>query len=126
MPQIYTAFASEVKVNEETVEGLQSIEYSLAKNRRDIGAIGTDERIAVYFGLKIVTGKLRVASANPTLDGLLQTNDTFAISATLRHRDTTRKVSFDGCYMENKAFALSTENHGDTVYSFTATRVREE
>ena len=25
MPQIYTAFASEVKVNEETIEGLQSI-----------------------------------------------------------------------------------------------------
>ena len=40
MPQVFTAFASEVKVNEETVEGLQSIEYSLVKNRQHVGAIG--------------------------------------------------------------------------------------
>ncbi len=126
MPQVYTAFASEVKVNEETIEGLQSIEYNLVKNRRDVGAIGTDERIAVYFGLKVVSGKLRVASANVTLDGLLDRNDEFSISATLRHRDTTRRVTFDACYLENKAFSLSTESHGDTVYAFTATRVREE
>ena len=36
MPQIYTAFASEVKVNEETIEGLQSIEYTVVRNRRDV------------------------------------------------------------------------------------------
>ena len=47
----------------------------MTKNRQHIGAIGTDERIAVYFGLKIVIGKLRVASVNATLDGLLQSND---------------------------------------------------
>lgn len=32
MPQIFTAFASEVKVNDETLEGLQSIEYSITKS----------------------------------------------------------------------------------------------
>lgn len=126
MPQIYTAFASEVKVNEETIEGLQSIEYSQAKNRQDVGAVGTDERIAVYFGLKIVTGKVRVASANSSLDGFLQRNETFSISATLRHGETTRNVAFDGCYLDDKTFALGAESHGETVYSFTATRVREE
>jgi hypothetical protein len=126
MPQIYTAFASEVKVNDETIEGLQSIEYGMTKSRRDVGAIGTDERIAVYFGLKVVTGTLTVASANPTLDGLLNSNETFSISATLAHGETVRHVAFDECYMENKSFSLSTENHGATVYAFTATRVREE
>ena len=126
MPQIYTAFASEVKVNEETVEGLQSIEYNVVKNRQHVGAIGTDERIGVYFGLKVVTGKLRVASANVTLDGLLSTNEEFSIAATLKHRDTARKVTFDACYMEDKTFALSAQQHGETIYSFTATRVREE
>ena len=84
MPQVFTAFASEVKVNEETVEGLQSIEYSLVKNRQHIGAIGTDERIAVYFGLKLINGKLRVASLNKTLDKFLQANTEFSISATLK------------------------------------------
>lgn len=126
MPQIYTAFASEVKVNEETIEGLQSIEYNMVKGRQHVGAIGTDERIAVYFGLKVVTGKLRVASANVTLDGLLQSNEEFSIAATFKHRDTERKVSFDACYMEDKAFGMNALAHGETVYTFTATRVREE
>jgi hypothetical protein len=126
MPQIYSAYASEVKVNQETIEGLQSIEYTLVKNRQHVGAIGTDERIAVYFGLKVVSGKLRVASGNPTLDGLLQGNTEFSISATLKHRDTTRKVTFDACYLEDKSFNLGAESHGETTYTFTATRVREE
>jgi len=126
MPQIYSAFASEVKINEETVEGLQSIEYNVVKNRQHVGAIGTDERIAVYFGLKVVTGKLRVASGNVKLDDLLQKNEEFSISATLKHRDTERKVTFDACYIEDKSFAMSASAHGETIYSFTATRVREE
>jgi hypothetical protein len=126
MPQVFTAFASEVKVNEETVEGLQSIEYSLVKNRQHVGSIGTDERIAVYFGMKVVAGKLRVASINKTLDGFLQANTEFSISATLKHLDTTRKVTFDSCFLEDKAFAMISEGHGETVYSFSATRVREE
>src|SRR5688572_20357652 len=109
MPQVFTALASEVKVNEETIEGLQSIDYTVLKNRQNVGAIGTDERIAVYFGLKIVTGTLRVASLNPTLDGFLQSNAEFSISAILKHGDATRKVSFDGCFMEDKAFELSAE-----------------
>ena len=125
MPQIYTAFASEVKVNQETIEGLQSIEYNVVKNRQHIGAIGTDTRIGVYFGLKVVTGKLRVASANPTLDGLLSTNAKFDITATLTHGDTKRTVLFDACYVEDKTFALSALQHGETIYTFTATGVTE-
>jgi hypothetical protein len=125
-PQVYTAFASQAKVNEETIEGLQSIEYRHVKNRHDVGAISTDERIAVYFGMKVVTGRLRVASASPTLDKLLADNTSFSISATLKHGDTTRNVTFDSCYLDEKSFAMTTESHGETIYSFTATRVREE
>ncbi|PYP88707.1 MAG: hypothetical protein DMF61_05860 [Blastocatellia bacterium AA13] len=126
MPEIYSAFASEVKVNQETIEGLQSIEYVMVKNRQSVGAIGSDERIAVYFGLKSVNGKLRVASGNKTLDDLLQKDTEFSISATLKHRDTTRKVTFDSCYIEDKSFGMASQGYGETIYSFTATRVREE
>ena len=126
MAQVYTAFASEAKVNEETIEGLQSIEYRQVKNRHDVGAIGTDERITVYFGLRVVVGRLRVASAVPTLDRLLDTNEEFSISAVLRHGETTRNVTFDGCFMDEKTFSISADVHGETIYSFTATRVREE
>jgi hypothetical protein len=127
MPLMFTAFQSEVKVNDETLEGLQAIEYRLVKNRRDIGAIGTDERIAVYFGMKIVTGRLRMASANAKLDGFLRENTKFSVSITHREgEDTERLVSFDDCYLDDKAFALESEGHGETVYAFTATRLREE
>lgn len=126
MAQIYTAFASEVKVNDETIEGLQAIEYSHAKTVRQVGAIGTDERIAVYFGTKVVTGQLRVASGSPTLDQLLQANTEFSIAATLKHGETTRHVTFDACYLSEKGFAMASQGHGETVYTFSATRVREE
>jgi hypothetical protein len=126
MAEIFTAFASEVKVNEETIEGLQSIEYSVLKNHQEVGAIGTDERIAVYFGIKNVAGKLRIASINSTLDGFLQANTSFTVSATLRNGDAKRSVAFDNCYLEDKSFGLGAEGHAETVYSFTATRVREE
>lgn len=125
-PNIYTAFASEAKVNEETLEGLQAIDYKAVKNRHDVGAVGTDERIAVYFGLKLVSGTLRVASASPTMDGLLASNTPFSLAVTLRHGDTSRNVTFDQVYLDEKRFALGTETHGETLYTFTATRVREE
>src|SRR4029078_7404913 len=126
MPRVFTALRSEAKVNEETIEGLQSIEYKENRARSDVGAIGTDERGAGYFGLRGGAGRLRVASANTTLDGLLESGETFAISATLRHGDTKRTVAFDDCVMDEKSFALSTDAHGETIYVFTATRLREE
>jgi len=126
MPNLYTAFASEAKVNEETLEGLQAIDYRQIKSRRDVGAIGTDERIGVYFGLKVVAGNLRIASASPTLDQLLQENTAFSLSVTLRHGETTRNVTFDDVVLDQKQFVLGTESHGETTYTFTATRVREE
>jgi hypothetical protein len=126
MPQVYTAFQSEAKVNGETIEGLQAIEYREQKSRADVGAIGTDERVAVYFGLRIVTGRLRVASANTTLDGLVGTGEAFSITAILRHGETSRTVAFDECVMDEKSFGLSTDAHGETIYAFSATRMREE
>lgn len=125
-PQVFTAFASEVRINNELVDGLQSIEYRHAKNRYDVGAIGTDERVAVYFGLKVVTGSLRVASDNATLDGLLDSGEQFVISAVLRHGDATRKVTFQGCVLDEKTFSLSTQAHGEAIYAFSAIRVKEE
>jgi hypothetical protein len=123
---VLTARQSAVKVNEETIEGLQSIEYKLVKNRSHIGAIGTDERIGVYYGMKTVHGTLRVASANATLDGLLGSSAEFTVSAMLTRGDTQRLVTFDACYMEDKSFAMGAGGHGETSYTFTATRVREE
>lgn len=45
--------------------------------------------------MKMVTGKLRVASINKTLDKLLQTNTEFLISATLKRAEASAKITFD-------------------------------
>jgi hypothetical protein len=126
MPQVFTAFASEARVNGTVIEGLQSIEYRHRRTRYDVGAIGTDERVAVYFGLRVVVGCLRVASDSPDLDTLLDSGEEFTVAAVLRHGDTSRSVTFDGCVLEEKSFTLSTQAHGEAVYTFSATRVREE
>ena len=79
MPQtIYTASHSEAKVNEETIDGLQSIDYRVVRNRHD-----------------------------------------------LVHGDAERDVTLQQCFMEDKSFALDTEHHGETVYTFTARSVEE-
>jgi hypothetical protein len=126
MPQVYTALQSEAKVNGDTVEGLQSIEFREQKSRSDVGAIGTDERVAIVFGLKVVTGRLRVASASSALDDLVQSREPFSVTAILRHGDDTRTVAFDECVMDEKSFALNAAAHGETIYTFSATRLREE
>ena len=126
MPQmIYTAAGSEAKVNEETIDGLQSIDYRVVRNRHDVGAVGTNERVAVYYGLTVVVGRIRVASVNAKLDELLRDGSSFDLSVQLKHGDAERSVAFQQCHMDDKSFALDTEHHGETIYTFTASRVEE-
>lgn len=126
MPQtIYTASRSETKVDGETVDGLQAIDFRVVRNRHDVGAVGTNERIAVYYGLTMVVGRLRVASVNAKLDDLLRSGESFDISVHLTHGESERNVGFQRCYMEDKSFALDTEHHGETTYTFTARNVEE-
>ena len=41
-------------------------------------------------------------------------------------RGSSLRLGAQNCYAEDKAFSLAAEGHGETVYTFTATRVREE
>lgn len=108
------------------IEGLQSITYTVDRNRQDIGAIGTDERVGVDFGLKVVAGTLTVKSTNDALNAILGNNDTFQITANLRKGDLTKTVAFDECYMDDKRVGLDANGVLVTTYTFSATRVREE
>ena len=76
---------------------------------------------------KMVTGKLRVASINKTLDKLLQTNTEFLISATLKRAEASAKES-RSIPASSMIRRLRWKNRGagETIYSFTAARVREE
>lgn len=126
MATILSANASSVMLDDEVIEGLQEITYKLNKSRQDVPAIGTDERIGVDFGLKIVTGTLKIKSDNATLDTHLTDNTVFQIVANLKKGEALRTVTFDECYLDDKNFELGTSDVASAVYTFTATRVREE
>ncbi|MGD2088495.1 MAG: hypothetical protein PVH61_20125 [Candidatus Aminicenantes bacterium] len=130
MPTILAASRSSVLLDGEPIEGLQSLTYKVKKNREDIPAIGTDERIDVSFGLKIVEGTLKVKSTNIVLNGHLAENSKFQVVANLKKElgisQTTQSVTFDDCFLDDKEFGIDANGVAVTTYFFTATRVREE
>ena len=106
------------------IEGVRSVEYRTNTVRNDLYAIGSSERIGVITGGRSVEGRIRVASSAPALDALL--GDTFfQIAAPLRQGETEVTVSFDECLLTEKSFSMGAGGHGETIYAFTATRVRE-
>jgi len=126
MARIFSANSSSVLVDNENVEGLRSIEYKLLRERNDVFAVGSEERVAVYYGARRVVGRLVVASASAKLDGLAASSAAFQVVANLRHGDASRSVAFDDCHLESKEFSMGTGGHGEMIYSFSATRIREE
>jgi hypothetical protein len=129
MPTIFSANRSSVLVNGTAIEGLQSLVYRVVTERQDVRAIGTDERVDVIFGLRTVQGELVVASANTELDEALTNRSKFQIVANLKRDEAEgakRTLSFDDCFIEGKAFSLSSGGSVSTTYTFTATRAREE
>jgi hypothetical protein len=130
MPTILAANRSSVLLDGEPIEGLQSLTYKVKKNREDVPAIGTDERIDVSFGLKIVEGTLKVKSTNPVLNKHLADNTKFQIVANLKKElgvtQATQTVTFDDCFLDDKDFGIDTNGVAVTTYYLTATRVREE
>jgi hypothetical protein len=126
MSTVFTANSSGVLVDNTNVAGVQAIDYREERDQSDVHGLGSDERIAVYYGARRVQGRIRVASASPELDALSTSGAAFQIVANLRHGSVSRSVAFDECHMQNKEFRMGSGGHGETVYEFTATRVREE
>jgi hypothetical protein len=131
MPTILSAKESQVLLAGPTggagapIEGLQAITYRVIRSRSDIAGIGTDERIGVDFGLKMVVGSLTVKSTSEALDAMLSNNDTFQLTANLKRGDLLKTVAFDECFLDDKHVALDANGVVVTTYTFTATRVRE-
>lgn len=123
---VFSANHSNILLDGEAIEGLQSLVYRITTEREDIRAIGSSERITVSFGLRTVQGELTVRSANFKLDSLLEKQAQFQIVANLKKDEAKRTVSFDDCFVENKDFSIAAGGTVATTYVFTATRVREE
>lgn len=125
MPTLFAANESSVLVDGEPVEGVRAIDYRHHQVRQNVYAMGSAERIGMVSGPQYVEGKLKVASTSPKLDTLTGESQ-FQISAQLKHGEVQMTVTFDECYLMEKSFDITVGSHGESTYSFTATRVREE
>lgn len=125
MPTVFAANESAVLVNGTALEGVRALEYRVHTVRHDLHAIGSSERIGVVSGRRTVEGRLRVASSAPALDALVGGNEYFQIAAPLRQAGNEVTISFDECLLTEKSFTMAAGGHGEAIYSFTATRVRE-
>ena len=114
-----------VMVEGDAVDGVHSIEYRQHQVRENIYAVGRAERIGMVSGPMMVEGRLIVTSTNPKLDGL-KGDTPFQIIAQLKHGGTSMTVTFDECFMLEKSFNMGVGGHGESIYDFTATRVKEE
>lgn len=125
MPTIFAANESQVLVDGQAIEGVRSVEYRKSQARESIYGLGSNERIGLVSGAQVVEGHIRVASTAAALDRLT-VDQQFQVSAVLVHGETQMTVTFDECYLLDKTFDMGVGSHGEAVYSFTATRVREE
>lgn len=130
MATIFAANRSNIQIDGELVEGLQSIVYRVTTEREDIRAVGSSERIDVSFGLRTVQGELVVKSANYVLDKHLTEQTKTQLVVNLKKDSAAdapkRTLGFDNCYIEGKSFAMDAGGSAVTSYAFTASLVREE
>lgn len=125
MPTIFAASESKVLIDGEAIEGVRALDYRFQQDRTNVYAMGSTERIGMVSGPQFVEGRLKVASTHGKLNTL--TGDKpFQISSLLNHGQTKMTVTFDDCYLTDKHFEMSVGGVGEMIYSFTATRVREE
>jgi hypothetical protein len=125
VPTIFAANESQVLVAGTAVEGVTGVDYRRVQARENIYGLGTNERIGLVSGGLLIEGKIRVSSTAPALDALT-TEQSVQISAVLVHGETRMTVTFDECFLLEKTFEIGVGGHGEAVYSFTATRAREE
>ncbi len=123
---IFSANSSKIQVDGNAVDGVQALDYRVLRQQGEVFALGSSARMTSYYGATRVEGRMTVASASAALDALVESGAAFQVVATLAHETTNRTVSFDDCRMTKKEFALPSGGHGETVYQFTATVIRQK
>ena len=115
----------------EEIHGLKGFTYKVYLDRQDVRAISKHERIGVVYGREHVKGKILVHSNNEKLNGYMKNRASFQIMV-MTMQDSypqklgQKKMTFDGCHIDDREFQLDAHGYGLTTYTFTADRVREE
>jgi hypothetical protein len=127
--EAWSATESKVMIGSTEVEGLQSIEFKVNRSRSDIVAVGQPLRQGVEYGVKVITGKLKVKSSNSALDEKLSKTDLdeakFTLQAQLKKGSRTKNITFQDCYLDDREFAMDVNGVGIAIYTFSATDVQE-
>ncbi len=127
--EIWSATERKVMIDSTEVEGLQSIEFKVSRSRSDIVAVGQPLRQGVEYGVKVITGKLKVKSTNPALDEKLEKTDLddakFTLQAQLKKGSKSKNVTFQDCYLDDRDFSVDVNGVGISTYTFTATDLQE-
>jgi hypothetical protein len=127
--ETWSATESKVMIESTEVEGLQSIEFKVNRSRSDIVAVGKPLRQGVEYGVKVITGKLKVKSSNPALDEKLSKTDLddakFTLSAQLKKGSRSKNITFQDCYLDDREFTMDVNGVGIAIYTFSATDVQE-
>jgi len=133
MSTLVAANASQITIDGKTVPGIQSIDFKIARNRQNIHAISTEERLGAYYGALFVQGSMKIKSNYDPLDKKMYETipalKFFQVVVQLQPQSVTaptKKITFDECILEDKTFAMDATGVGLTTYNFTATRIREE
>jgi hypothetical protein len=127
--ETWSATESKVMIGATVVEGLQSIEFKVNRSRSDIVAVGQPLRQGVEYGVKVITGKLKVKSSNHELDEKLSKIDLddakFTLQAQLKKGTHTKNITFQDCYLDDREFTMDVNGVGIAIYTFSATNVEE-
>lgn len=132
-PVLITASTSKLTIDGKDVPGVQSIEFSINRNRQNIHSLNTDERIGAYYGGVVAQGSIKVRSLYAELDKKMYEKidalQHFQIVCELHPQgsaDLKKKITFDECFLDSKSFGVDATGVGVTTYNFTATRINEE
>lgn len=142
--EIYSSRYSKVqvtsKVGSKPIEGIQSIDWKVNLNRTDVIGTGQRLRLGVEYGIKQVSGTIRVKSACDALDQLLLEANLenvkeaiFTLDVTLSKKggvgsdlseDTESwPLHFVGCYLDSREMTMDVNGTPIAVYNFTAADV---
>jgi hypothetical protein len=142
-PEIYSSRESVVQIDGKEVDGIQSIDWKENRQRTDVYGTGEDLRIGVEYGVKLISGTIRVKSSINALDVKLKltevTASKFDMIITLKKtggvgttpgeasaNGPTFTFTFDQCYVDSVERSMDVNGVAISTYLFTASNVIAE
>jgi hypothetical protein len=136
--EIYSSRDSVVLIGSTQIEGIQSIDWKVNRNRKDVTGTGQPLRLGVEYGVKEISGSIKVKSSINELDKRLSNTDLheamFDLHITLKKQGGVGseskaaedwKLDFTGCYLDGRDLSMDVNGTPIAVYTFTATDVNE-